>query len=97
MAGLAHKINGVAERYLRSKEILILFPEEVLDWAQYVTSILSYIRRGIPYGDAQIAQVIEQHNVEVLITWNIKHFKGKINAEVLSPLEYLKEHKYEEE
>ncbi len=94
MAGLANKVNKVLERYLRSKEILILFPGEVLDWSQYVVSILSYIRRGIPYGDAQIAQVIEQHDVEILLTWNTKHFKGKISAEVLTPLEYLE--KYEE-
>jgi len=89
IAGLAKKINRILEIYLSSKEIKVIFPEEVLDWGDYVALVLQYIKRGIPYSDSLIALTVEQHDVEIFLTWNVKHFKGKIEPEVLTPSEYM--------
>jgi len=68
---------------------------EILYWRTwppiptYVSKILSYISRRMSLGDAQVAWILEEHNVDTLITWNKKHFEGKCSFEAFTPEEYL--------
>jgi len=89
VAGLSKRINVVLEKYLSSGDVVVLFPEEFTDWGEYVSLVFQYIKRGMPYGDSLIALTLEQHDIEMFLTWNTKHFRGKIGLDVLTPKEYL--------
>ena len=89
LAGLSSMADSALETYLKSREITVLFPSYHEDWGDYVSRVLGYIKRGFSYGDALIAQAVEQSEAEVFITWNKRHFDGKLNIRVLKPEEYL--------
>ena len=61
-------------------------------WPQtiFVSRILGYIKRGLSFGDAVTAWLIEEHNVNTFITYNRKHFVNKVLAKVMTPEEFLK-------
>ena len=84
------EVEQVLETYLRSSDIKVLFPEIPRDWGDFVASVMQYVKKGIPYGDSLIAMTIEQHPIEVFLTWNVKHFRNKIGVLVLNPDEFLK-------
>ncbi|MEM3694246.1 MAG: hypothetical protein QXI39_09545 [Candidatus Bathyarchaeia archaeon] len=88
MAGLSSRVDYVLEKYLKGREIVVLFPSYNEDWSDYVSGISAYIKRGLSYGDALIAEAIEQSEAEALITWNKRHFEGKLKVSVLTPEEY---------
>lgn len=81
--------DSALEKYLKSREATVVFPSYHEDWGDYVSSVFGYIKRGFSYGDALIAQAIEQSEAEVFITWNKRHFDGKLKIKVLTPEEYL--------
>ncbi|MHA1710331.1 MAG: hypothetical protein ACTSXJ_10980 [Candidatus Baldrarchaeia archaeon] len=86
-----YDVDQLFTTYLRSKDIKILFPPDVpRDWGEFASVVLNRIKSRMPYGGALIAEVVEQHPVQVFLTWNVKHFRGKIRAKVLTPEEYLK-------
>lgn len=89
LAGLSQKADSVLEKYLKGREITILFSAYHEDWGDYVSSIFAYVKRGFSYGDALVAEAVEQSEAEAFITWNKKHFVGKIKIGVLTPEEYL--------
>lgn len=88
LAGLSSRVDYVLEKYLKGREIVVLFPSYHEDWSDYVSGISAYIKRGLSYGDALIAEAIEQSEAEALITWNKRHFEGKLKVSVLTPEEY---------
>lgn len=88
LSGLSSRVEHVMERYLKSKEIFVIFPSYHEDWGKYVSNTSSYIKRGLSYGDALIAEAIEESDVEAFITWNKKHFEGKLKVKVFTPKEY---------
>lgn len=46
--------------------------------------------KRIPYLDALILGLIEQYTeVDLFVTWNVRHFRGKTPLTVLTPSEYL--------
>jgi hypothetical protein len=73
------------EKYFKVGEIVLLFPLYHEDWGDYVSEISAHIKCVLSYGDALIAEAIEQSDFEALITWNKKHFEGKIEVKVLTP------------
>lgn len=90
VAGLSKRVSKALEKYLGSKDVVVLFPDEFGDWGEYVSLVFQYIKRGMSYGDSLVALTIEQHDeIELFLTWNVKHFRGKIGLEVLTPKEYL--------
>jgi len=89
LAGLSPKVDSVLEKYLKGREIAIIFPSYHEDWGDYVSNMCTYVKRGFSYGDALIAEAVEQSEAEVCVTWNKKHFEGKIKIEALTPDEYI--------
>ena len=58
--------------------------------AIYHILCLSRIQKGIRLGDAVILWTLEtSDNIDAIITWNSKHFKGKTFLNVLTPPEFL--------
>lgn len=89
LAGLSGKVTIIMQKYLKGKEVKLLFPAYHDQWGDYVSAVISYIGKGLSYSDALIAEALEQSELEALITWNKKHFNGKIDLGVLTPQEYL--------
>jgi len=89
VAGMRERVEAVIERYLAGAELRVEFPNYPEDWGEYVELLAEYLRRGFSYGDALVALAAEGVGAEVLVTWNKRHFSGKISAEVLTPEEFL--------
>lgn len=53
--------------------------------------VLSRMERRLAIKDAEIALVVEQHatNLTAFLTWNAKHFAGKLTVPALTPREWL--------
>lgn len=53
--------------------------------------VLSRMERRMAIKDAEIALVVEQHaaNLTAFLTWNAKHFVGKLTVPALTPREWL--------
>jgi len=69
---------------------------KILYWKDYpkrqssfISMIIKYIKRGLSVGDAIIAWILEEYNVDILITYNIKHFKNKVLVNITAPSKYL--------
>lgn len=83
------KALSLYETYLRAKDVVILYPSMPLDWTSYIEKVSTYIAKGLHYGDSLIAWTLDDVSPRCFVTWNTKHFKGKINIEVLTPSEFL--------
>lgn len=55
--------------------------------------VLAKMERRMALKDAEIALVIEQHaaTLDAVITWNAKHFAGKLPVSALTPREWLRQ------
>ncbi|MFQ6075972.1 MAG: hypothetical protein ACE5Z5_07545 [Candidatus Bathyarchaeia archaeon] len=91
IAGQSHRVETLLEKYLRSRDLAVIFPKIETDWGERVSIVTDYIKRGLSYGDALVARVLEEAVVGTFVTWNKKHFNGKVKARVLTPPEYLEE------
>mgnify|MGYP000105985165 CR=1 FL=1 len=89
MAWGRDKATTLYNNYLRTKNVVILHPEYPPNWTSYIDRIVEYIAKGMHYGDALIAWVIDETTPAFFITWNVRHFKGKIRVEVLTPEEFI--------
>ncbi|RLG51331.1 MAG: hypothetical protein DRN96_05560 [Thermoproteota archaeon] len=92
-ANMGDKVEAVIERYLSGVEFEVKFPPVIEDWGRYVETMAEYVRRGLSYSDALIAFCVEAAGGELFITWNKRHFDGRLRARVLTPVEYLGEHR----
>jgi len=90
VAGQSHRVESLMEKYLKSRDFLVIFPEMRVDWGEHISMLVDYVVRGLSYGDALIAEALEEAEVDILVTWNKKHFDGRVKAKVLTPPEYLK-------
>lgn len=54
--------------------------------------ILATMEKRMALKDAEIALVVEQHasNLDAFVTWNAKHFAGKLPVPALTPREWLR-------
>lgn len=89
VAGLAADVRGVLDSYLKARDITVVFPEYKADWGDYVSGLISYVERGLSYGDALVAGAVERSPAEAFVTWNKRHFEGKLKVDVLTPDEFL--------
>ena len=57
-----------------------------------VTDIIKKIKNKMAFKDAEIALLVEGYKgiVSSFVTWNAKHFKGKLDCPVYTPKEALK-------
>ncbi len=58
----------------------------------WIAKLLKLLQRRLSLGDALIAWIIEEYADEVIyfVTWNTKHFRGKIPVDVVEPEKLLK-------
>jgi hypothetical protein len=54
--------------------------------------VLAMMEKRMALKDAEIALTVEQHaaSLNAFVTWNAKHFAGKISVPVLTPREWLR-------
>lgn len=67
-----------------------IVPESTLDRRLppfAVRTLLNIIARQSAFGDALILAVLEQHqrDVDLIVSWNARHFEGRIDVEALPP------------
>jgi hypothetical protein len=93
-ANRAKESRDVFERYLRTADISILFPNLAAGnathfWQAVTSESFARIQRGMRLGDAVILWTLETNeNIDAFITWNPKHFKEKTSIKVLTPPEF---------
>jgi hypothetical protein len=64
---------------------------ETEEWCRnvFVPDLLRMIGRQMSFGDATLLWIAELYQVDDIITWNPKHFKGRTTIPVLTPTDYL--------
>ncbi|MBF0492215.1 MAG: hypothetical protein HQM15_05490 [Deltaproteobacteria bacterium] len=70
----------------------ILFPSSRQDHLNYLLpDVFEQIKKKQSFGDAQVSMIVEQyhHQLSCFITWNAKHFEGKLSIPVKTPKQYL--------
>lgn len=96
LCGLMSIAQGGSKAIELFKKVHMRDDFKILYWREYpqsqssfISKILRYIRRGLSLGDAITAWLIEEHDIDIFITYNKKHFINKILANVMTPEEYL--------
>ncbi len=89
VAGMGNRIAALINRYLGGAELRVEFPRYPEDWGEFVEVLVGYLERGLSYGDALVAAAAEDLGAEILVTWNKRHFSGRISADVMTPEEFL--------
>ncbi len=91
-------LPGLADKLFRKLHIvrnmvilypLVVEPSPELYLSRKVRELMDVMKRGLRYGDSKVLWIAEQHDVDILATWNIKHFKEKTKINVLKPEEVL--------
>ena len=86
----------LADLYLdftRYFAIKVLFPADAQGSLQHdIESIWSQIAQKQSLDDAQVAYVVERFSnlISGFVSWNAKHFEGKLPVPVMTPAEFLK-------
>lgn len=86
---LAGLYAGLSDRY----SVRVLFPpggDESICFS--VTSVFSQIAKKMSLGDALIADLIEsdeESRFALFLSWNAKHFAGKLAVEAMTPQQFL--------
>ena len=83
------KVPKIYQDYLTSDDFAVYFPKGFDDWPRYTEQLLDVVGRGHSYGDALVTSSAEEGGVQTFITWNTRHFKDRIEAEVISPNEFI--------
>ena len=60
--------------------------------APAVRDVLARMEKGMALKDAEIALAVEQHaaSLQAFVSWNAKHFAGKLSVPALTPREWLR-------
>jgi len=95
------KVEALFYDFLRRPWLDVLYPPFTTPLADrffddFVQSTLARILERFDFQDALIADIAEAHSVEAIVTWNIKHFVGKVRMPTLTPEEWLNMHKESE-
>ena len=81
---------GLAERYA----VHVLFPSNENESICFLLEkVFDHIRRRMSFGDALIADIVESEaetRIDLFLSWNAKHFAGKISLEAITPAQFLK-------
>jgi len=91
------KVEALFYDLMRRPWLDVLYPRLITPlvdrfFDSFVQSTLDRILTRLDFQDALIANVAEEHNVEAIITWNTRHFIGKVRMPVLTPAEWLNTH-----
>ena len=80
------------EEFPKQYGVKFLFPADRTGELKYDFSrIFRNIQKKQSLGDAQVAYVVEQFQnmVSTFVSWNAKHFAGKLPVPVMTPKEFL--------
>ena len=57
-----------------------------------INKVFSQLLKKMSFGDALIAACVEYHGdlIEGFVSWNVKHYKGKLDVDVFTPIALLK-------
>lgn len=85
------------QSWLRDRyQLTILYPKvaglsaEQFFSREFVDRPLQKMHQRMPFMDALILNLIEEASVvELFVTWNARHFKGKTSVEVVTPAQYV--------
>lgn len=60
--------------------------------APLVRDVLARMEKGMALKDAEIALAVEQHaaGLKAFVSWNAKHFAGRLSVPALTPREWLR-------
>jgi hypothetical protein len=60
--------------------------------APAVHDLLAKMEKRMALKDAEIALAVEEHasNLDAFVSWNVKHFSGKLSVPALTPREWLR-------
>ena len=83
--------RSIYDAYMLSKKWAVLFPEMPLGWDEFCDFIFPCMERVMSYGAALIAWTVDENAdvIEAFVTWNKKHFSGKLGVPVRTPKEWL--------
>jgi hypothetical protein len=94
--GHTSEARTLFHEYLRASDVEVLYPRLKCAtlaeyWGEQDEELLKRIERGLRLGDAAILWAIESNACEVLVTWNVRHYRGKTSVKVQTPEEWLLE------
>lgn len=74
----------------RRRDFRVLYWRTWLEQPVFIGKVLEYVSsRRNPFTDALIGWILEENGVELLITWNTKHFANRYSFETITPEQYL--------
>ena len=85
------KANKLFISLHRRKDFKIFYWKKWPTQLLFIVKTMKYISRKTSFNDAIIGWILEEHNVELLVTWNKKHFTDRFGFKVLTPEEALRE------
>ncbi len=87
--------NAKARKLFRElhSRLRILYWRSWPSQSLWVATLLKLLQRKLSLGDALVAWIVDEYagEIDYLVTWNTKHFKGKVPVEVIEPKTLLEE------
>jgi predicted nucleic acid-binding protein len=86
---LLHLYGGFKKRYQLRQILFGTFSDENL--IININTVFGQILKKMSFGDALIAACAEYHGglIEGFVSWNVKHYKGKLDVDVFTPTALL--------
>lgn len=84
---------GLYSDFIDHFRVKVLYPSDSQGDFQYdLVKIFEAIQKKQALGDAQVSYAVERFSdlISVFISWNAKHFEGKLPMPVLTPEEFLR-------
>ncbi|MEM1509269.1 MAG: hypothetical protein QXY49_03090 [Thermofilaceae archaeon] len=74
----------------RRRDFHVLYWRTWLEQQVFVSKVLEYVSsRRSPFTDALIGWILEENGIELLVTWNTRHFVSRYSFETITPEQYL--------
>ena len=87
---LLHLYGGFKKRFQLKQILFGTYSDENL--IINTNTVFAQLRKKMSFGDALIDGCVEYHGdlLEGFVSWNVKHYEGKLNIDVYSPADLLK-------
>lgn len=86
-------LMGLYSDFINHFRVKVLYPSDADGVFQYdLVRIFEAIRKKQALCDAQISYVVERFSdlISVFVSWNARHFEGKLSVPVMTPEDFLK-------
>jgi hypothetical protein len=87
---LLHLYGGFKKRFQLRQILFGTYSDENL--IININTVFAQLLKKMSFGDALIAACVEYHGdlIEGFVSWNVKHYEGKLDIDVFTPTELLK-------